>query len=133
MAPFESATLVVPHFVINPHWVGVLIPPLHHLLSSAIDNLPASEQNVIVILLNSIADLKFLNNSDRFIVSRDFMSVKGKHTTSTLISAVWDLANTTAPAEVYPVQSHLRPYLNSIYETELLFDDFKLSLSSDDR
>ncbi|VDM34806.1 unnamed protein product [Hydatigera taeniaeformis] len=88
----------------------------------AIDNLPASEQNVIVILLSSIADLKFLNNSDRFIVSRDFMSVK-----------VWDLANTTAPAEVYPVQSHLRPYLSSIYETELLFDDFKLSLSSDDR
>nr|CDS16386.1 Protein phosphatase PP2A 55 kDa regulatory [Echinococcus granulosus] len=88
----------------------------------AIDNLPASEQNVIVILLSSIADLKFLNNSDRFIVSRDFMSVK-----------VWDLANTTAPVEVYPVQSHLRPYLNSIYETELLFDDFKLSLSSDDR
>ncbi|KAM3183617.1 hypothetical protein ACTXT7_009980 [Hymenolepis weldensis] len=87
-----------------------------------IDNLAASEQNAVVILLNSISDLKFFNNSDRFIATRDFMSVK-----------IWDLANTSAPVEVYPVQSHLKPYMNSIYETELLFDDFKLSLSSDDK
>ncbi|VDD77995.1 unnamed protein product, partial [Mesocestoides corti] len=88
----------------------------------SIDNLPEAEQNPVLILLNSIADLKFFHNSDRHIVSRDFLSVK-----------VWDLANTSAPVEIYPVQSHLRPYLNSIYETELLFDDFKISLSSDDR
>lgn len=87
-----------------------------------IDNLAASEQNAVVILLNSISDLKFFNNSDRFIATRDFMSVK-----------IWDLANTSAPVEIYPVQSHLKPYMNSIYETELLFDDFKLSLSSDDK
>ncbi|KAM7539914.1 hypothetical protein Aperf_G00000038296 [Anoplocephala perfoliata] len=87
-----------------------------------IDNLAASEQNAVIILLNSIADVKFFNNSDRFIATRDFMSVK-----------IWDLANTSSPVEVYHVQSHLKPYLNSIYETELLFDDFKLSLSSDDK
>uniref|UniRef100_A0A0X3PCP7 Serine/threonine-protein phosphatase 2A 55 kDa regulatory subunit B n=2 Tax=Schistocephalus solidus TaxID=70667 RepID=A0A0X3PCP7_SCHSO len=88
----------------------------------SVDNLPSTEQNMILILLNSIADVKFLNNSDRHLVSRDFMSVK-----------VWDLAMPSIPVEVYAVQSHLRPYLNSICETELLFDDFKLSLSSDDR
>lgn len=87
-----------------------------------IDNLAASEQNAVIILLNSIADLKFFNSNDRFIATRDFMSIK-----------IWDLANTSSPVEVYPVQSHLKPYLNSIYETELLFDDFKLSLSSDDK
>ncbi|BHF60051.1 Serine/threonine-protein phosphatase 2A 55 kDa regulatory subunit B beta isoform [Sparganum proliferum] len=90
--------------------------------SIPVDNLPSSEQNMVLILLNSIADVKFLNTSDRHLVSRDFMSVK-----------VWDLAMPSAPVEVYAVQSHLRPYLNSICETELLFDDFKLSLSSDDR
>ena len=61
------------------------------------------------------------------------MTVKGKLFPFYLFSLVWDLANTMTPVEVYPVQTHLRPYLNSIYETELLFDDFKLSLSSDDR
>ena len=48
------------------------------ILFLAIESLASSEQNAVVILLNCISDLKFFNNSERFIVSRDFMNVKGR-------------------------------------------------------
>lgn len=39
----------------------------------------------------------------------------------------------TQPVEVYPVQRHLKKHLTVLYESELLFDDFKLTISSNDR
>ncbi|RTG83342.1 serine/threonine-protein phosphatase 2A regulatory subunit B [Schistosoma bovis] len=45
----------------------------------------------------------------------------------------WDSRMPTQPVEVYPVQRHLKKHLTVLYESELLFDDFKLTISSNDR
>uniref|UniRef100_A0A5K4EEM1 Serine/threonine-protein phosphatase 2A 55 kDa regulatory subunit B n=1 Tax=Schistosoma mansoni TaxID=6183 RepID=A0A5K4EEM1_SCHMA len=48
-------------------------------------------------------------------------------------SLAWDSRMPTQPVEVYPVQRHLKKHLAVLYESELLFDDFKLTISSNDR
>ncbi|KAH8872621.1 Serine/threonine-protein phosphatase 2A 55 kDa regulatory subunit B delta isoform isoform 3 [Schistosoma japonicum] len=90
--------------------------------SLAFHSLAADESDVLTILTNSISDLKFGQCSDYVIFSRDYMSVK-----------TWDSRMPTHSVEVHPVQLHLRKHLTVLYETELLFDDFKLSISSNDR
>ncbi|VDQ12869.1 unnamed protein product [Trichobilharzia regenti] len=88
----------------------------------AFHSLAADESNVLTILTNSISDLKFGKFSDHLVFSRDYMNVK-----------TWDSRMPNQPVEIYPVQIHLRKHLTVLYETELLFDDFKLTVSSDDR
>nr|CAH8857848.1 unnamed protein product [Trichobilharzia regenti] len=90
--------------------------------SLAFHSLAADESNVLTILTNSISDLKFGKFSDHLVFSRDYMNVK-----------TWDSRMPNQPVEIYPVQIHLRKHLTVLYETELLFDDFKLTVSSDDR
>ncbi|CAH8561624.1 unnamed protein product [Schistosoma mattheei] len=90
--------------------------------SLAFHSLAADESDVLTILTNSVSDLKFGQCSDYIIFSRDYLSVK-----------TWDSRMPTQPVEVYPVQRHLKKHLTVLYESELLFDDFKLTISSNDR
>ncbi|CAH8533274.1 unnamed protein product [Dicrocoelium dendriticum] len=69
-----------------------------------------------------MSDVKMSRTSDRYIFSRDYLTVK-----------VWDMNMPSVPVEVHPVQTQLRDHLGVLYESELLCDDFKLTVSSDDR
>ncbi|VEL30661.1 unnamed protein product [Protopolystoma xenopodis] len=86
------------------------------------DSLAADEPSLLTLLINSISSISFGNTSDRFVFARDYLNVK-----------VWDIQMPSCPMEVYPIQAHLRSHLSVIYDAELIFDDFKLAISPDDR
>ncbi|CAL8096118.1 unnamed protein product [Calicophoron daubneyi] len=90
--------------------------------SIVFDSLSPDEPNILTLFVNAISDVKMGKTTDRFVFTRDYLTVK-----------VWDVHMPTTPVEVYPVQTQLRNHLSVLYESELLCDDFKLSLSSDDR
>ncbi|KAF8567017.1 Serine/threonine-protein phosphatase 2A 55 kDa regulatory subunit B [Paragonimus westermani] len=90
--------------------------------SIVFNSLPPDEANILALFVNSMSDVKMGNISDRYLFTRDYMTVK-----------VWDMNMPTAPVEVYPVQTQLQGHLSVLYESESLCDDFKLSVSSDDR
>jgi len=64
-------------------------------------------------IISSISDVK-LSNSGRYMISRDYMSVK-----------VWDLHMETKPIETYMVHEYLRSKLCSLYENDCIFDKFE--------
>lgn len=80
------------------------------------------EPNILTLFINAMSDVKMSRTSDRYIFSRDYLTVK-----------VWDMNMPSVPVEVHPVQTQLRDHLGVLYESELLCDDFKLTVSSDDR
>ncbi|VDP86481.1 unnamed protein product [Echinostoma caproni] len=86
------------------------------------DSVSPDEPNIWTLFVSAFTDVKMGQTSDRFIYTRDYLTVK-----------VWDTRMSTSPVETYPVQTELRNHLNVLYESELLCDDFKLSVSSDDR
>ncbi|THD28177.1 Serine/threonine-protein phosphatase 2A 55 kDa regulatory subunit B [Fasciola hepatica] len=86
------------------------------------DSISPDEPNIWTLFVNAFTDVKMGQTSDRFIYTRDYLTAK-----------VWDTRMSTSPVETYPVQTELRSHLSVLYESELLCDDFKLSVSSDDR
>ncbi|KAG5452422.1 Serine/threonine-protein phosphatase 2A 55 kDa regulatory subunit B delta isoform [Clonorchis sinensis] len=86
------------------------------------NSLSPDEPNILTLFVNAMSDIKMSKTSDRYIFTRDYLTVK-----------VWDMNMPTAPVEVHPVQVKLQNQLSILYESELLCDDFKLSISSDDR
>lgn len=71
-------------------------------------------------IISSISDVK-LSNSGRYMISRDYLSVK-----------VWDLHMETKPIECYPVHEYLRSKLCSLYENDCIFDKFECCWSGND-
>ncbi|KAG5313383.1 2ABA phosphatase, partial [Acromyrmex insinuator] len=71
-------------------------------------------------IISSISDVK-LSNSGRYMISRDYLSVK-----------VWDLQMETKPIECYPVHEYLRSKLCSLYENDCIFDKFECCWSGND-
>ena len=57
-----------------------------------------------------------------FLCSRDYLSVK-----------VWDVRKAGTPLHRVPVQEQLAPHLADMYETECIFDKFRIAPSSDGR
>lgn len=110
---------------------------IHHFFTKTILNLLMSNQfrykvfqdlnpeaqtsNFFNELTSVISDLKFSNNG-RFMVTRDYMTVK-----------VWDLNMERQPVETYRVHEYLRSKLCSLYENDYIFDKFEFSLSGNDR
>ncbi|KAK5650214.1 hypothetical protein RI129_001243 [Pyrocoelia pectoralis] len=62
-----------------------------------------------------------LSNSGRYMISRDYLSVK-----------VWDLHMETKPIETYPVHEYLRSKLCSLYENDCIFDKFECCWNGND-
>ncbi|KPM05939.1 Serine/threonine-phosphatase 2A 55 kDa regulatory subunit B -like protein [Sarcoptes scabiei] len=83
-------------------------------------NPEAQTSNFFNELTSVISDLKFSNNG-RFMVTRDYMTVK-----------VWDLNMERQPVETYRVHEYLRSKLCSLYENDYIFDKFEFSLSGND-
>nr|CAD7261251.1 unnamed protein product [Timema shepardi] len=71
-------------------------------------------------IISSISDVK-LSNSGRYMISRDYLSVK-----------VWDLHMETKPIESYPVHEYLRSKLCSLYENDCIFDKFECCWNGND-
>lgn len=72
-------------------------------------------------IISSISGIKF-SNSGRYLISRDFVSVK-----------LWDINMNSRPVECYHVHEFLRSKLCSLYETEYIFDKFECCFDGTDR
>lgn len=72
-------------------------------------------------IISSISDVK-ISNSGRYIVSRDYLSVK-----------IWDLHMETKPIQSFNVHEYLRSKLCALYDNDSIFDKFECCWSGDDR
>uniref|UniRef100_A0A0A9WJ41 Serine/threonine-protein phosphatase 2A 55 kDa regulatory subunit B n=1 Tax=Lygus hesperus TaxID=30085 RepID=A0A0A9WJ41_LYGHE len=72
-------------------------------------------------IISSISDVK-LSNSGRYMISRDYLSVK-----------VWDLHMESRPIESYSVHEYLRSKLCSLYENDCIFDKFECCWAGNDQ
>ncbi|CAK7893469.1 protein phosphatase PP2A regulatory subunit B [[Candida] anglica] len=78
-----------------------------------------SSHNFFTEITSSISDVKF-SNDGRYIVSRDYMTVK-----------IWDLAMESKPVKTINVHEHLRDRLCDTYENDAIFDKFEVQFSGD--
>ena len=67
----------------------------------------------------SIADVKFAGSEGRYVVSRDYLTVK-----------VWDVTMENRPLYTIAVHDYLKPHLCDLYENDCIFDQFDCSISS---
>ena len=70
-------------------------------------------------IVASIADVKFAGSEGRYVVSRDYLTVK-----------VWDVAMESRPVYSVSVHDYLRVHLADLYENDCIFDQFDCSMSS---
>ena len=70
-------------------------------------------------IVASIADVKFAGPEGRYVVSRDYLTVK-----------VWDVAMESRPLYTINVHDYLKVHLCDLYENDCLFDQFDCSISS---
>ena len=59
-------------------------------------------------------------NSNKYIVSRDYLTVK-----------IWDICNNKKPLNTFLIQENLKSKLCEMIENEAIFDKFKVSVSPD--
>ena len=69
-------------------------------------------------ILNSVSKAKFAPNSENYIFSRDYLSVK-----------IWDIRSNRKPIQVLNVTEYLDQKLQDVYENKLINDKFDLSVS----
>ena len=67
----------------------------------------------------SIADVKFAGSEGRYVVSRDYLTVK-----------VWDVHMESRPVYVINVHDYLKVHLGDLYENDCIFDEFDCSIAS---
>ena len=73
-------------------------------------------------IIASISDVEF-SKDGRFVIARDYLSIK-----------IWDLSmEGRGPVRVVPVHEQLRPRLNELYESDCIFDKFRVAASRDGR
>ena len=78
-----------------------------------------STKSFFTEIVASIADVKFAGSEGRYVVSRDYLSVK-----------VWDVAMESRPVHTINVHDYLKVHLADLYENDCLFDQFDCSISS---
>lgn len=66
-------------------------------------------------ILTSISSAAFLG--DNFVVTRDFLELK-----------LWDMRNPGSPVAKQGVMNWLEPHLNKLYDSDAIFDRFKLTV-----
>ena len=69
-------------------------------------------------IVSSISDVKFINNEGRYIVSRDYLSIK-----------IWDTHMESGPVNTIHIHDHLRPHLCELYHRDAIFDKFECEVS----
>ena len=73
-------------------------------------------------LIATVTDVEF-SHDGRYVIARDYLSVK-----------IWDLAmEGKGPVSVAQVHEQLRPKLNELFDSECIFDRFRVSSSRDGR
>lgn len=77
----------------------------------------AASKSYFSEIIASVSDIEFTGDG-RYIVARDYLSVK-----------VWDLHMERAPVRVIPVHEYLRPKLSELYESDCIFDKFRVAAS----
>lgn len=82
---------------------------------------PVVSKASVAEITTSVLDLKFSGNG-RYLVSRDYMTLR-----------VWDINKTDQPVRVVHVHPHLTPKLTSLFENEIIFDQFHCAMSPDAR
>lgn len=85
------------------------------------DPLEAEGESFFTEITSSISDVKYTPNG-RYIVARDFMSVK-----------IWDVAMDRQPVETIHVHDNIKQWLCTSYETDSIFDKFEVEVSGDSR
>lgn len=70
-------------------------------------------------MISSYSSIEFMNNN-KYIVGRDYLSVK-----------VWDVTKTDKPLFSVTVQEALKSKLCDIFENDCIFDKFSVSVSKD--
>jgi serine/threonine-protein phosphatase 2A regulatory subunit B len=77
------------------------------------------QRNILFDLISSVSSATFSGNS-KYIVSRDYLTVK-----------VWDICNSKKPLSTIILQEGLKSKLSEMLESESIYDQFQVSLSSD--
>jgi len=72
-------------------------------------------------IISSISDCQF-SNDGRFIVSRDYLTLK-----------IWDTHMETRPIKTIKIHEHIRSKLCDLYENDSIFDKFECKMSVDAR
>ncbi|GME73747.1 unnamed protein product [[Candida] boidinii] len=80
-----------------------------------------SNHNFFTEITSSISDVKF-SASGRYIVSRDYMTVK-----------IWDIAMETEPIKTINIHEQLRDRLCDTYENDAIFDKFEVQFGGDNK
>ena len=70
-------------------------------------------------IISSISDCRFSGSEGRYVVSRDYLTVK-----------LWDLHMEARPVQVIPVHDLLKVHLCDLYENDCIFDKFELSINA---
>lgn len=70
-------------------------------------------------IIASISDIKFADDG-RYIVSRDYLTLK-----------VWDINMESRPVQTINIHDYIRPKLDDLFESEVIFDRFEISVSAD--
>jgi len=69
-------------------------------------------------IIASISDVKFAGENGRYIVSRDYLTLK-----------IWDIHMEARPIKTIQIHEHLRAKLCDLYENDCIFDKFETSVS----
>lgn len=78
-----------------------------------------SEHSFFTEITSSISDVRF-SHDGRYIVSRDYMSVK-----------IWDVNMEREPIKTISIHEHIRDKLCDMYENDSIFDKFEVVFSGD--
>eukprot|EP00755_Sulcionema_specki_P032546 Sspe_Gene.98961::Locus_72362_Transcript_1_2_Confidence_0.667_Length_1391::g.98961::m.98961/K04354/PPP2R2; serine/threonine-protein phosphatase 2A regulatory subunit B len=65
-------------------------------------------------LLRSVSDVSYLGSDGRYLVSRDFLTLK-----------VWDTTMSASPLAEYAIHDGLRPHLCELYDNDSIFEKFE--------
>ena len=78
-----------------------------------------STKSFFTEIVASISDVKFAGSEGRYVVSRDYLTVK-----------VWDVAMESRPVYTIAVHDYLKVHLADLYENDCIFDQFECSIAS---
>ena len=88
----------------------------HHKLFEVTED--TADRSFFSEIIASISDVQFSGENGRYIVSRDYLSLK-----------IWDIHMESRPIKTIPIHEHLRSKLCDLYENDCIFDKFETSVS----
>lgn len=81
----------------------------------------ASAKSYFSEIIASVSDIEFTKDG-KYIVARDYLQIK-----------VWDCRMERRPVRIVPVHEYLRPKLSELYESDCIFDKFRVAASGQGR